>query len=240
VSIITLKSPFASYRGATSFPHADGQVVYPVGDRHFSRAFVHPDNPKSSLQVTLRAYMTAISQAWQSVSDANALGWATLGAAMSPVVDEDGLEYDIGAQQAYTKVNMYLLLDGQAQDPVAPAYSLPAAPGIDTATYTSGTTTLAFVFDANVAQTGFVMVEISPQTYSARRTARHNEVRLPNVDPAISIIALTSADPGFDLPCATNRFAIAATERRGFKLTYLDANYVPGQNDFETLTIAAP
>jgi len=239
VSIITLKSPFSSYRGTTSFPHPDGQVVYPIGNRTFSRAYVHPDNPDTPLQSILRAHLTAISQAWQTVSNVNAAGWATLGLAMSPVTDPDGLDYNLVAQNAYTSINMYRLLDGEAQTAVAPAFSLAAAPGIDTVTLGTLPPDIRINFSAPIAQSGFVLLEVSPQTYSARREARFNEVVMPDEDTAKMIYPVVSGWTNVNVMTDTFRFTVEVDDRRGIRLTYLDTNYVPGQTDFVTVTLGA-
>ncbi len=240
MAIITLKSPFASFRGTTDYPHANGLVVYPVQNRHFARAFTPPLNPDTVMQGIVRAHLTAIAQAWQVVSDVNATTWDVLAAAMSPRIDDDGFEYDLNGQQAYVIVNMYRLLAGQAQEATAPAYSLPAAPGISEVIYDQATPDLEVVFSANVAQTGFVVLQISARTYSIRRQARLNEVFLPDHTTAICVGAVTAEDPQVTYSTTTFRFALVAAEIRGIRLTYLDANYVPGQIDFDTLEFKAP
>ncbi|MBA7644922.1 hypothetical protein ES703_52670 [subsurface metagenome] len=179
--------------------------------------------------------MTAIAQAWQDVSDANAVGWSVLAAAMSPKMDPDGFMYDLNAQMAYTIVNAYRLLAGEAQDPVAPTYTLPAAPGIATVGYDHTLHTLRVDFDGNIAQSGFAFLQTSGRIYSLRRTARANEVFLPDEDPSACFAVATVDTAYVEWDTTTFRFIPAAAERRGIRITYLDANYLPGQIDFETI-----
>ncbi len=234
---VTLKSPYATYRGNTDYPHANGQVVYPVGNRHFARAFTLPTNPDSPMQVIVRANLTAMAQAWQVISDVDAAGWDVLGAAMSPKLDPDGLEYDLTGQMAYTMINTYRLLDAQAQVATAPVYSRPASGGIASVVYDSIVPDLEITFTQLAPQAGFVMLQISQRTYSVRRQARLSEVFLPDLVTEGVVGDVLAAAATITYLTSNWRFAILVGEIRGIRLTWLDVNYVPGQIDFDTIIL---
>ncbi len=239
MAIILLRSPFRSYRGTTDFPHSNGRVVFPRAGRHFSRAYVKPTYTNTPLQVQIRAHLTNISQSWQTVSDLDAADWGLLAAALSPNVDADGFDYPLTDQGAFTKINMYRLLNAQAITHVAPEYSNVAAPGIHDVTWISEFNILSFAFKSNITYTGFCFVEVSNLTYSARRSARKNELRIPDNNSAKAFDAVNPEEGGITIYGDTFRFPVLGDERRGFRVLHLSAGYVPGQSDFKTLTIKA-
>ncbi len=239
MSLILLRSPFLGYRGTTDFPHGDGVVVFPNGSRHFTRAYVSPAYTNTPLQALIRGFMTSISQSWQTVSDMDALDWATLANQMSPINDKDGRAYDISAQGAFTKVNMYRQLDANVITHTAPDYSHPAAPGINDVHWLPlPDEILTVTFRTPITFAGSCLLEISNRTYSTRRSARKNEIVIPYNTPSTSFDTVVPSDTAIQFYGSTFRFLVAGGERRGFRIVYLDANYVPGQIDLITLTIA--
>lgn len=237
MAIVTLKPPFKTYRGAVAFPHHTGGIVWPIGTRHFRRMGVIPANPKSDVQVQVRAAMAEIAQAWQEVTDGEAAGWETLAAAMSPRLDPDKNPYDLRGQWAYMIVNSYRKLDAQAIVDTAPAYSLPLASLITEAAHVTGTTTFTITVSPALVQTGFALVEISRMTYSIRRQARANEVVIPTYPTGESVATTTSTETTITFDTTDLQWAIATTAIYGIKLTFLDANYVPGQTTLKTLSV---
>ncbi|MBA7644923.1 hypothetical protein ES703_52671 [subsurface metagenome] len=236
--LILLRSPFRGYRGTTDFPHGDGVVVFPRSGRHHTRAHVEPTYTKTPLQAQIRAHLSTISHSWMTVNDVHAQDWLTLANQLSPTIDPDGLPYDLTAQGAFTKINMYRLLNAQVITHDAPDYSHPAAPGILQVRWNSTFKLLIIDFRLRITFTGFCFLEISHLEYSDRRSARKNELRIPDNLSPNAFEAIGPGPTGILFHAAHYRFTLAVGQRRGFRILYLSADYVPGQSDVATLTIA--
>lgn len=237
--IITLASPFASYRGVTDYPHIYGQVAYPFGGRMFARNWVQPANPQSSIQTSVRSYAALASQAWQTIGAVDKAAWELMAVTASPEIDRDGQAYYLTGQQHYLRCQMYRQLAGLAILDTAPAYSIPLTPGIDTASIDAATDILSIGFDQAIPEDSQVMVELSNRTYSAGRSARENELVLWHEVTATNFVDVDTPALGMDIDLTGARYTLTAAERRGLKITILSDGYMKGQSSVETLTVAA-
>jgi len=118
--IVTLKSPFASFRGKASSPTGlTSLVAYPDGSAHFARKWVEPSNPRSLHQLAIRWCLATISTAFSTISSSRADAWR---AAAVGVIRENaaGQHYELTGPSLYSLLNMYRLMHNQSllYDPV--------------------------------------------------------------------------------------------------------------------------
>lgn len=233
--LLTLQQPFATFRGRDS--RIQGNVLYPAGGRMFSRSFVQPANPGSAAQATVRAALTAASQAFSDLSTAEVAAWQALADAL-PRTDPNGNEFSIGAKGMYVSVNAERILDGLAVDDVAPAaVTQAAATGITSLTDDTGPDVNDLIFTHGNAD-GFFIVEWTAPLPGTARQPRDNDFVLPSVDMADSIIAQAASPQTFSLADAANRLVLASGARVGVRITSLSPGYVKGQVFESVVTVA--
>jgi hypothetical protein len=80
--------------------------------------------------------MGTISSAWRTLTDAQRLGWKTLGENMTRT-DSLGQTYTLTGQQAFASVNRNLLTYGAVMATTAPAFTPPVSITSATVTATS-------------------------------------------------------------------------------------------------------
>lgn len=202
-------------------------VLYVSRGRQMLRQWVYPTDPETALQQQLRAYMSQVAVAWQSVSDLEAEGWAALAEQMKRV-DSLGREYAYFANNAYAVVNVYRLLDGQTITDDAPAYNPPAAPIITEAGHDEEN--LVVTVQHAQGTSGFFSVRVTPKLPSARRQARKNELRYASTSLVLSIVPAAASPQQLTVP--TQRVSIEAGDYVGIEVTPLSADYVPGSPYF--------
>lgn len=229
MALYKLQFPVEAIRGLVGGDN--GQVLYPVAGRQFGRQNVQPLNPQSTLQTSWRGFMTAISQAFGSLTVAQIAGWATLGSQIVRT-DEFGQEYTLNAEQAYMAVNSARLANGQALVSVAPAYSLRALDATNgEMTYDSGEDAIQFSLSAVTSTPGFIWARFSQLLPGNARQARMTDVKTMSVDFAGAIQSIPQ-DPTVDFQFNVVNLTpkpSGITDRIGVYFQAYDANYVPGQ-----------
>lgn len=167
---------------------------FPVARRH-----VLPAQPRTTAQVNVRAYLTAASQAFGSLTTPERAAWETLANLMTH--SHLGFTYTPYAINAYISVNVWRQLDGQAIDDAAPS-ALAGFTGssIGTVGYIAGTTVFSFILVHNgTAAVGFWAVSITPALASAQRAARPSDYRLGMATTADAIIAVSATPQTVEL-----------------------------------------
>lgn len=202
-------------------------VLYVSRGRQMLRQWVYPTDPETALQQQLRAYMSQVAVAWQSVSDIEAAGWSDLAEQMKRV-DSLGREYAYFANNAYAVVNVYRLLDGQSITDDAPTYNPPATPVITAAGHDEEN--LVVTVQHAQGTSGFFSVRATPALPSPRRLARKNELRYLSTSLALSIVPATASPQNVTVP--TQRVSIEGGDYVGIEITPLSADYVPGNPIF--------
>lgn len=202
-------------------------VLYVSRGRQLLRQWVYPTDPETALQQQLRAYMSQVAVAWQSVSDLQAEGWLALAEQMERT-DSLGRRYTYFANNAFAVVNVYRLLDGQSITNDAPAYNPPATPIIMEA----GRDEENLIVTLQHAQgtSGFFSIRATPKLPSPRRLARKNELRYISTMLPLSIVPATASPQNASVP--VQRVSIEALDYVGIEVTPLSEDYVPGNPIF--------
>lgn len=237
MSTVTLLSPYRTYRGTDKLPHDTGNVIYPRGTKHFARACTLPTPGTGNVINQVKASMTSIGQAWQTVSDANAAAWQVLADAMNPLVDKDGNPYNIAGQRAYMAVNAHRHLDGQATTDTAPEYVKIPYVGLKQVIWDPWEPALVIRFKEYIDWHARVAVAVSKINYSAVRKPRRNEIAtwtFPTSDSTSDDLWTWNY---FYIPLANRRWDLTPGNRYGFRLAWLSVDYVPGPVAIEKITL---
>jgi hypothetical protein len=102
----------------------------------YFRTRVVPVNPNTTKQAAARAALASTAGLYRALTEAQRLGWESLGAFMERL-DSLGRSYTLTGEQAYISVNRNLLTIGSAVISTAPAYAVPTALTLLTVTATS-------------------------------------------------------------------------------------------------------
>lgn len=133
----------------------------------YYRTRATPVNPNTTAQGAARGRLSAAAAAWRALTDAQRLGWDTLGSQMQRT-DALGQTYTLSGFQAYVSVNANLALVGDAALDDAPALQTPEA--IATVTPTVSDSALSFAFTPTPLGAGErILVFISPQVSAGRK-----------------------------------------------------------------------
>lgn len=197
-------------------------VGYVSRGRQMARQWVNPADPQTSLQSIIRAYLSQIAVAWQSVTEGEAEGWDALAEQMTRT-DSLGSQYTYFANNAYLVVNFYRLLNGQAITDTAPVYAPPSTPVI-TGVAVDGTNAIMDITHA--ADAAFYFARFTPPLPSERRKARINELRILSTALNDSVIASDTSPQSLSVPM--QRFEFDESNYVGAWVLPLSAGYVPG------------
>lgn len=197
-------------------------VGYVSRGRQMARQWVNPTDPQTSLQSIIRAYLSQIAVAWQSVTEAEAEGWATLAESMTRT-DSLGGSYVFFPNNAYLAVNFYRLLAGQSITDTAPTYNAPSTPVI-TGAGSDGNNLIIEVTHA--ADAGFYFARATGPLPSVQRKARVNELRILTTSLAASVVASSVSPQSISLPM--QRLYVEENDYVGAWVLPLSSDYVPG------------
>lgn len=226
MSIVTLVSPFSTYRGRTGA--VGGQVLYPIGQRTIGRGFVQPANPDTSAQIQARALFSQASQAYSSLSAAEVAAWQTLADAL-PRTDPDGLPYSPTAKGTYVSVNFWRLADAQAISDVAPAavtqLAATAVTGVDLNT---GGATTDFTWTHANDDGRFVLLGSAALPGEVRR-ARRTDIRVISRPFAPAINAESASPQTATINTTQIVFPWVSGDRVAVRILSLSDAYLPGQ-----------
>ena len=221
----TLIAPFGKFHGkVVTADTVGGQVLYSIGGAQYSRAFVDPANPQSTLQVLVRAYMTQASQGWHALSEVNADAWRdkAVGVERKNIL---GQTYELTGENLYCLINCYRLLDGQALLATPPALTAPGSITAVTAV-TVDDTNVTLVFTHTLAVGDFFLVRFAPDLGGAARNGRRNDCRIITDTPAASVVAREASPQTAEF--GMGNFMLHNGDNTAVLLTPLGPTYYPG------------
>ncbi len=177
----------------------------------YVRSRATPVNPNSVPQSLVRARLSGNASAWRAITDAQRVGWESLGSLISRT-DSLGQTYNLNGFGAYVLVNNNLMAAGDATVSDAPTFAVPDALVVGAVTASVSALTVAFT-PTPLATGRKVFVYASPQR-SAGRTFEA-DLRLVFVGAAASvspanIFAAYSAR--FGVPVVGNRIFLAVSQ----------------------------
>mgnify|MGYP006288888475 FL=1 len=223
--IVTLQSPFDTFRGRSKGPSGyGGQVLYPVGQAHYSRGYVEPTNPESNQQTAIRALLAAAAQGFSALTETQADDWrdAAVGVTRKNAAGQD---YDLSGANLYNLINLYHTMDGEALTATPPALTTPGNVTAVT-TVTQATTNLTINCTHSLGATDLVYVRVTRALSGAARNARTNEFRTITTDFADSIVAQAASPQAIVLPM--EEFTLAVGDYIGVELLPIGPTYYPG------------
>lgn len=223
-----------------SFESASGAlgriVFFALGGRQFSRRLVIPDNPRSALQQSIRAFMSLASTAYNSLTDSEKADWATLAAALTRT-DALGDSYNPTAKGIYGGVNTTRQIHAQAISDVAPAAVVAAAvTGIS-----SLSTSLAANLEVQIAHgltAGFLQIEISPAKVGQRVPTEGEAVLADKVTLSNNIVAVAASPQTISIATANIGFTPVVGDQLRITITSFSDGYVKGGQRTEIVTLA--
>jgi len=170
-----IASAVSGSQGGTTFSH----------NRYgaYTRGRVIPTNPQSAAQMLARSQLAAQSTAWQALTAAQRLAWATW-AQSNPIVDALGQSQVLQPNAAYIQINSRLQRAGIATISAPPVTTTPDALATLTATYDIGAGAFALAFTPTpIGATNSIWVR-SVVTNSPAITFVANELRLTVISAA--------------------------------------------------------
>lgn len=187
-----------------------------------------PVNPNSLQQQIVRNRLSVTSAAWESLTDAQRAGWATLGALM-PRVDSLGQSGTLTGFQAYVSVNTNNGAAGAAAVSDAPAFTSP--PVLLTATVTLTHTAFSIAYTTTPLAAGIqLFVYVSPPQKAGRSFNKQYKL--------IGVTAAAAASPANMLTAYSSRFGAPVAGYREFIRLCLFENGFVGQ-PFEVAQLIA-
>lgn len=179
-----------------------GNVFMTLNGITCARRFVTPENPETSQQVAARNALTACSQNFKTLTDAQRATWGTW--AQQIPVEILGKNVTLQDMAAYLKSDFWNYVVNSTHlttAPTAPAGF--AGTGVSNVAYASGTTTFSFDLAHNgTAASGEWVVRITPTMASAQRNAKPSDFRLVEgvVADSVTAVAATPQTLSFDNP----------------------------------------
>lgn len=181
-----------SIAGSTSSRNRFGQ---------YRRTRATPVNPNTSAQSAARTRLADNSANWRGITDAQRMGWGSLGA-MIQRQDSLGQTYTLTGFQAYVSVNNTLMASGDAPVDDAPALDTPAV--IATAAITLSDVAFSIAYTPTPLGAGEKLFIFASPQRSAGRTFE-NDYRL------ITVTAAAAASPANILADYTAKFGVPVT-----------------------------
>jgi len=188
----------------------------------FARAGFNPTNPQSSQQIAIRALLSASSTAYKSLTVSEADAWEVLGAQMS-VDGPVGSWHGLTGIQAYNQVNVWRLMDGQAQTTAAPEVSVAEAPTITDVVSDGANLTGVRIQHSEIAGSHFGFRLTAARTSAVRKAAK-GELRFISTDFASSIIESDTSPQIWTVP---SPWSAPIGQYLGIEVTHLAPGYLP-------------
>lgn len=237
MAIATLIAPFSRYSGSVKPGGVQGTTggVVAMPDKNgrtITRTLVTPANPNTAHQQTIRAYLTNITEAYQSLSVAQVDAWSAIADTIN-ISGRLGLVRKMTWTQLFQQVNSFRLqagaVGGIAMDP----------PALDSATIPTGVASVASDDgdpDQNVklvvTETGaptagsFLAIRFTRNLASPVRLARKTDYRYISTAIADSIQGRVIAGP-FQYSVPAQSLNVNSGEYIGIHLTVLTPNFYP-------------
>jgi hypothetical protein len=199
-----------------------GHVVAKGRSGSYMRTKVKPVNPKTTKQITVRSFLTTLSQAWKSLTTAQLLAWNTAVASyqkhnkFGDLVKPSGFNLYIGLNRNLKDVNVAII-----NTPATPA----AVPSMATFAPTSatGTPALSLVFTPTVpAATAFKV--FATVGMSAGKSYVKNQFR------QITVLPATTVSPFNALAAYTAVFGSIPAIGQKFFIKVVPVNTTTGQS----------
>lgn len=231
--ILKLKSPVEQMSGAlgsvATLNTTAGIVAMPDSNgRTLARDYVIPVQPNSSPQQLAKARVSAIVEAYQSLTLVQVDEWQALAEQINKT-GRLGQDYKLNWTMLFQQVNNYRLQDGQAITSTPP--SIAAAPIVTSITDLTSdegipdqALRLTFVTAAATAS-GFWAVRFTRPLGSPVRQARDTDFRYVNTPAACLLPRTNSTTQALDI--TSTLINIMVDDHVGVEIKALNADYVP-------------
>lgn len=236
MAIARLIAPFSILSGRVNAPDAalapSAVVAMPdKNGRTLMRSFVVPDNPDTLPQQQIRGILTDVSEAMQSLSQAQVEDWQ----AVAQNVSSDGrlgLSYRLNWNALFQQVNSYRVQFGQAITLTPPTLAaMPLyTPNAITSDDGNPDQQLSVYLTQNPTETrGYIAIRVTRALSSPARSARQNELRYPAA-PVECIKAVTVSVQEYVL--TATRLNVFIGDLIGLELTVLNQDFLPRSRAF--------
>lgn len=234
--IARVLAPFSIISGKTVSPDqqaaASAVVAMPdTNGRTLLRSYVVPLNPQTSAQIAIRSDLTSISEAYQSLTQAQADAWKAI-AAFITRTGRLGLDYTLSWTALFQSVNSYRLQDGQSIAMNPPTFDSCNVPsGIESIVSDDGDPSQQVdltLTESSTPTTGSkIAIRYTRDLGNAVRQARQTDFRYPAA-PVDCILPRDVAAP-YAYQITSTRLNILADTHIGVQLMVLTPNYYPQQ-----------
>jgi len=241
MAVIRLTQPFDAFHGTASGQTDNNKVVCYSSRRTgcVARAYVVPDNPKTTIQGQVRALLLQAASEYKNGTKYCADAWT---AKANTIMRTNilGIDYYLTGIGLWTMVQMYRYLIGLGPKYVVPELNEPPKPIAVTSATATDSTHIGVVVDVTGLETdGLGMCQLSAPLPGSARLARPNDCRLMDPHLYANFALHTLGVMTFDILIPSD--FIVAGNRIGIQITPLSEEYYPGQRLLEpNVLVAAP
>jgi hypothetical protein len=235
MAIARLIAPFASLSGKVAAPDtqaaASAVVAMPESNgRTLLRSFVQPANPDTAAQTEVRAILTNITEAYQSLTQPQVEAWQAIAQEITNT-GRLGLDYTLSWTMLFNRINSYRQLNGQAivlDPPAQVGANVPTGVGTVNSDDGDPAQSLQIGIQESAAPTAgsFLVFRLTRNLGSPVRQARVNELRYITSSPAGSFKPRDTTNP-YIYSLASTRLNVFSDTNIGVEVLVLDAAYYP-------------
>lgn len=238
MAIATLVAPFARFSGKVTAPGIAGTeggvVCMPDADgRTLTRSLVQPANPQTAAQLFIRAAMTSITEAYQTLTLPQAEAWQAIAETITRT-GRLGLNRTLSWTQLFQSVNSFRIQAGEAiamDPPTLDSCTLPSAISVVASDDGSPDQTVEVkVTEPSVPAAGsFIAWRFTRDLGSAVRLARKTDYRYATTLMADSILPRQTVVGGgvYTYTLATDNLNVLGSQHIGVVGQVLTPHYYP-------------
>ena len=205
-----------------------GLVFFPWRGLQVARLFSTPANPSSTAQAAVRAFQTAASKAFKSLTPEERSAWDAYAALYA--TQQQGVLFVPPTNSMYSQVNFWRQLGGEAISDIAPAAKPDwAVTGITSITKDGTDLKIVFTHSKAVPGSELLAVKMSKVVPSLNTRVFPGDYRMfKGANNAGNIISLVASPQTITVSIADLWTSVTTGNVVGFELLPLSASYAPG------------
>jgi hypothetical protein len=234
MAIMRLLAPWSNASGTFSAPSlpASTSAIVAMPDpngRTLARQFVVPANPNTTAQQAIRSYFTSISEAYQTLSQAEVEAWQAAAAEINRT-GRLGLSYKMTWTQLFQSVNSYRLQAGEVITLTVPSTAGATVPAtVASVTSDDGDPEQQVVITITEPATptagSFLAIRVTRNLSSPNRQARATDFRYPA--PSEDMIFPRDTTSPYVYTFTATTLNVLSASYIGIDIRVLNAGYFP-------------
>ena len=225
MAIVTLQSPFDTFRGTTRSPSgAAGPVLFPRGQAHYARSHLVPLNQQTTGQVLIRSYLTSVAQAYSSLTASRVEAWADASDGLY-LTNPAGQRYPLTGPGLFKQINLYRLIRGLSVVEDPPTITPPGhVTGIQSAI--SGPGLIAITVQHTVSSGDWLLFRLTAPLTGQAQLAQPSAYRYITTDWSACFASVVGSPTNHLM--ADQAFDLANGDRIGIEVLPLSSAFFPG------------